>query len=102
MSAVSLHLEANVTIYLGHGVNQICGKCRKKSHVICGQGKSPLGRPRAPWVVIVAPELFGGQRAPATLGCRTLKLGPGKHGQAGFCRAAAAMAAALILDSVRC
>ena len=38
----------------------------------------------------------------STLGCRTLKLGPGKHGQAGFCRAAAAMAAALILDSVRC
>ena len=32
---VSLHLEANVTIYLGHGVNQICGKCRKKSHDIC-------------------------------------------------------------------
>ena len=38
MSAVSLHLEANVTIYLGHGVNQICGKCRKKSHDICGRG----------------------------------------------------------------
>ena len=43
MSAVSLHLEANVTIYLGHGVNQICGKCRNKRKEWNGGGGISAG-----------------------------------------------------------